>query len=90
MSKIIIQSDHLTESEYLKIRVILTKVALRSMQIRDTWTFFKRYFPDDNTDEIKKDFRLCLQTQSANEEITEKLEQMVDLLKSEKELILKK
>lgn len=90
MPKIVIQTDHLTRSENLKIRVLLIKIALRKMKIRNAWTLFKLYFPNDNNEQIRKEFRLCLQIQSANEGIIIKLEQMVDMLINDKEFILQK
>lgn len=88
MPKIVIQTEHLTRSENLKIRVLLIKIELRKRKIRNAWTVFKLYFPNDNNEQARKDFRLCLQAQTVNENIIIKLEQMVDMLNNDKEFIL--
>lgn len=86
MAKKIIETTKLTESENLKLRIFQAKIQLRKMKIITLWPLFKQYYPNYNTKKNRQNFQLCLQTQISDELITSKLEKLIKLLKSKKNL----
>lgn len=76
----IIDTTHLTQNEELKIRILIAKSQLRKMKISNAWTFYKHYYPEDNTEQGKLSFRLCFNTQQADLRITDKLEELIKKL----------
>lgn len=78
---ILVDTKGLTDSENLKLRVLKAKSKFRKMGIEDVWTFYKHYYPNHNNDDGLKHFRLCINTQQANEEVTKNLENLLETLK---------
>lgn len=77
------EKENLPTSDDLKIRVLEAK---KELPRNGVTSLFFHYFKKDYTDSVKNKSRLnnVLQTRITDEDITKKLEQLVELLKNNK------